>query len=279
MTHTGGPSELVHLDIADRVATVTLDSPANRNALSRRLVDELTDRLRRADTTEGVRVIVLAHTGTTFCAGADLVEAVESGMVQGSRALVALLRLVAGLRVPVVAVVRGHVRAGGVGLVGACDVAVVSETSTFAFSEARLGLAPAVISLTTSSRMGERDAAYKYLSGVTFDGIEAARCGLATYAVAPEDVPNRVVAMLAELTRASPQGLRETKRLLNAALLERIGREGEALAELSARLFASAEAREAMSAFRERRPPSWDYPGSAEGPPPSVQGSGTTQTS
>jgi enoyl-CoA hydratase len=200
---------------------------------------------------------VLTHTGTTFCSGADLTEAVEFGMAQGTRSLLGLLRLVLELSTPVVAVVDGHVRAGGVGLVGACDVAVATTSSTFAFTEARLGLAPAVISLTTSSRLGERDAAYKYLSGVTFDGDEAARSGLVTYAAAPGALAELTASVVSELAKASPQGLLETKRLLTGPLLERMDRDGEALVALSTRLFESAEAREAMSAFRERRAPRW----------------------
>jgi enoyl-CoA hydratase/carnithine racemase len=250
-------SELVHLEIAGHVATITLDSPANRNALSRRLVSELTSRLREAEASAPVRVVVLTHTGTTFCAGADLTEAVENGMDEGTRSLLGLLRLLLGLATPVVAVVQGHVRAGGVGLVGACDLALATRTSTFAFSEVLLGLTPAVISLTTSSRLTERETARKYLTGVTFDGAEAERTGLVSQAVSAEAMPEASARLVAELTRASPQGLLETKRLLNGPLLRRMDREGEALVSLSARLFASDEAREAMSAFRERRRPSW----------------------
>lgn len=247
----------VHLQISGKVATVTLDSPHNRNALSRRLVADLEDRLTAADVAAEVRVIVLTHTGGTFCAGADLQEAVEFGMEEGTRGLLRLLRLIASLTTPVVAVVSGHVRAGGVGLVGACDVALVTDDSTFAFSEALLGLAPAIISLTTSSRLGERDAAWMYLTGTTFSGVEAARAGLVTESVDGDQVQDRVLEVVARFVAVSPQGLRETKALLNGPLLERIDRDGEALVALSARLFASDEAREGMTAFREKRPPRW----------------------
>jgi enoyl-CoA hydratase len=254
---TTAPAQLVTLDIDGHVATITLDSPHNRNALSRSLLVQLTRHLEAADANDDARVIVLTHTGTTFCAGADLAEAVEVGMEQGSRSLLEILRLVVGLSKPVVAVVRGHVRAGGVGLVGACDVALVSASSTFAFTESLLGLTPAIISLTTRSRLGDRDAARKYLTGSTFDGTEAARSGLVTQAVPESALDATLVALLAEFDRASPQGIRETKALLNRSLLERLDAEGPELVSLSARLFASAEAREGMSAFRERRLPVW----------------------
>lgn len=250
-------NELVHLQIDDATATITLDSPHNRNALSRQLVSELSGHLATADASDDARVIVLTHTGSTFCAGADLAEAVRDGMEQGARSFLDLLRAVVALETPVIAVVHGHVRAGGLGLVGACDLALVTSSSTFAFTESLLGLTPAVISLTTQSRLAERDAATKYLIGEAFGGDEAVRCGLVTEAVAPEDLDARVEVLLQACRRVSPQGLRETKALLNRRLLERIDTEGEALVAWSARLFASDEAQEGMTAFKDKRPPRW----------------------
>jgi len=257
MTVPESSSELVLLQVSNQIATITLDSPSNRNALSTRLVEQLSTHLESAATDDDVRVVVLTHTGSTFCAGADLSEALAGGMEEGTRRLLDLLRMIAELPKPVIVVVRGHVRAGGVGLVGACDVALVADNCTFAFSESLLGLAPAIISLTTRTRMAERDTARKYLSGATFDGAEAARSGLATQAVPAGALDAALVSVVAEFTKASPQGLRETKRLLNRQLLQRIDDEGDELVALSARLFASTEAQEGMRAFRERRLPSW----------------------
>jgi enoyl-CoA hydratase/carnithine racemase len=256
------PEEHVHLDVAGGVATVTMDSPSNRNALSRALVSQLLDALRAADADVGVRVVVLTHTGTTFCAGADLAEAVQAGMDRGTRALLDLLRTLVALPTPVVAVVRGHVRAGGVGLVGACDFALVTDSSTFAFTEARLGLAPAIISLTTLSRLGQRDAASKYLTGRVFDGVEAARSGLVTMSAPPEALDACLADLLAELQLVPAQGLAETKSLLNASALRAIDTDGGELVDLSARLFGSEVAQQAMTAFRGRRSPKMDSPGS-----------------
>lgn len=249
--------ELVHLTVDRHVATITLDSPHNRNALSRQLVAELSGHLATVDTSEQVRVVVLTHTGGTFCSGADLGEAVTDGMERGTRALLGVLRTVVAARNPVVALVRGHVRAGGVGLVGACDLALVSDDSTFAFTEALLGLTPAIISLTTRSRLSDRAAAQLYLGATTFDGRAAARYGLVSESAPTERLDGVLAGMLDDLGRVSPQGLRETKALLNKPLLAAIDIEGEALVGLSARLFASDEAREGMAAFRERREPSW----------------------
>ncbi len=249
--------ELVRMSLTQHVATITLDSPANRNALSRQLVTELVEQLATADADVEVRVVVLTHTGNTFCAGADLGEAVAEGMEHGTRRLLGLLRTVVASTTTVVALVRGHVRAGGMGLVGACDLALVSDDSTFAFTEARLGLAPAIISLTTRSRLRDRDAARLYLSASTFDGRAAARYGLITESVPAEHLDGALAALLADLAAVSPQGLRETKALLNEPILAAMDAEGERLVAHSGRLFASGEAREGMSAFRERRKPSW----------------------
>jgi enoyl-CoA hydratase/carnithine racemase len=251
--------ELVHLVIDGYVATITLDSPQNRNALSRRLVEQLRGHLAAAESNPTVRVVVLTHTGGTFCAGADLAEAVEEGMERGTRALLGLLTAVVSLSKPVVALVRGHVRAGGLGLVGACDLALVSNQSTFGFAEVRLGLTPAIISLTTRTRLADRDASRLYLTGEVFKGAAASSYGLVTSSVDEMEIESALAQMLAQFAEVSPQGLRETKALLNAPVLAHIERDGERLVELSARLFASGEAREGMSAFRERRPPSWEH--------------------
>jgi len=246
------PAELVHLEVEGPVATVTLDSPPNRNALSRQLVTELGQRLGAAAEDPGVRVAVLRATGTVFCSGADLSEAVGDGMEQGARAIVDLQRQVAGLPVPVVAVVQGAVRAGGIGIVAACDVALSAAEATYALTEVKLGLAPAVISLTVLPRLTSRAAAWTCLSGETFDGAEAAAMGLVTRAVPRAQLEETATAMVGSLATGAAQGLRETKALVNRDLLARIDALGDEVAATSARLFGSDEAREAMTAWLSR---------------------------
>ncbi len=249
-------TELVHYRLDRAIATLTLDSPANRNALSTQLVGEVSAHLRAAADDERVRAVVLTHTGTTFCSGADLTEAgAEGGPAQGTARLLAMLRTIVELPKPVIARIDGNVRAGGVGLVGACDIALAGPAASFAFTEVRLGLAPAIISLTTLGRMNERAAARYYLTGETFRAEQAAACGLVTAAAADLDAE---VATLAEALRAcSPQGLAETKPLTTRAVLTAFAERADALQAQSARLFGSAEAREGMQAFLQRRPPSW----------------------
>jgi enoyl-CoA hydratase/carnithine racemase len=169
-------------------------------------------------------------------------------MSAGTRRVLGLLRTVVAIPAPVVAVVRGHVRAGGIGLVGACDLALATDASSFAFSEVQLGLTPAIISLTTVDKLSPRTAARLFLTGVTFDGAEAARLGLVNTAVPESDLDDTVQQLSADFVQASGQGLRET----NEPMLTRIDRDGERLVALSSRLFASAEAQHRMSAALER---------------------------
>src|SRR3954453_3882678 len=176
-------TDLVHYSVDRAIATVTLDSPSNRNALSAQLVGELSAHLAAAAADEAVRAVVLTHTGTVFCAGADLKEqATEGGPEEGTRRMLALLRSIVELPKPVIARLDGAVRAGGLGIVGACDIGVASERATFAFTEVRLGLAPAIISLTTLGRMSERAVSRYYLTGETFGATAAAESGLITLA-------------------------------------------------------------------------------------------------
>ncbi|MGQ2910987.1 enoyl-CoA hydratase-related protein [Aeromicrobium sp.] len=246
-------AELVHLEVADAVATVTLDSEHNRNALSRQLVTELAERLERADADADVRVILVRSAHRVFCSGADLSEAASGGMEEGARAIVALQRQIATAGTPVVVELAGPVRAGGLGIVGAADVVVAAESVTFALTEVRLALAPAVISLTLLERFSDRAAAELFLTGRTFDAAEAQAAGLVTRAVPDADLADAVGSVLADLVQGYPQGLRETKRLLNHDLVARIDALGADVAEQSARLFGSDEAREAMTAFLQRR--------------------------
>ncbi|MEV4560300.1 enoyl-CoA hydratase family protein [Kitasatospora sp. NPDC049285] len=240
---------------ADSVATLELDSPHNRNALSTRLMAELTQGLADAAADPEVRAVVLGHTGRVFCAGADLSEATGADPTVGPRGLVDLQRALVDCPKPVIALIDGHVRAGGLGLVGACDLAVAGPQSTFAFTEARLGLAPAVISLPLRPKLDPRAAARYYLTGETFDAAEAARIGLVTEAA---DDPSAVLKTLLDAVRlCSPQGLAESKRLANAAVRESFERHAEELVAQSARLFSSEEAQEGMRAFLEKRPARW----------------------
>jgi enoyl-CoA hydratase len=250
-------TELVRYQVSDRVATVTLDSPDNRNALSAQLMDELAARLSAAGEDPVVRAVVLTHTGRVFCSGADLAAAGTGSLGEAGTAITGLLRLIIELPQPVIARLAGHVRAGGMGIVGACDLAVAAEGASFAFTEARIGVAPAMISLTTLDIMDPRQAMRYYLTGETFGAPEAARLGLITAACAGPELDTVVDGLVTPLLETSPQGAAETKKLLTAPRRQRLDALGPEMTELSARLFGSDEAQEGIRAFLEKRLPAW----------------------
>jgi enoyl-CoA hydratase/methylglutaconyl-CoA hydratase len=244
--------ELVHYRVDDHVASLVLDSQHNRNALSHQLVSELYDGLGAAERDDDVKVVLIRAEGRTFCSGADLSEASEGGMEQAAGVLVDLQRRIVTLPKPVVTRVHGAVRAGGIGIVAASDVAVSAADATYAFTEVRLGLTPAAISLSVLPRMTDRSAALTFLTGEVFSGREAADMGLVTRAVPEDELNTEVDEICASLAKGNPQGLRETKQLLGRPLVERIDTLGPDLAALSARLFGSEEAKAAMLAFLHR---------------------------
>lgn len=255
-------STAVRLTRGSGRATITLAVPERRNALSAQLVSELSAALDAAAEDPALRVVILAADGPVFCAGGDLSEASRGDTHGPGEALVGVLRRLLSLPQPVVARVHGPVRAGGIGIIGACDVAIGVPEATFAFTEARLGLTPAIISLTTLPQLSERAASELFLTGRTVDGEAAARLGLLTSCVPAEQLDAKVEEAVEQLQQASPQGLRETKQLLRSTQLATLERDAPGLVELSARLFASPEAKESMRAFLERRAPAWRVEGS-----------------
>ena len=252
-------SSLVHYTVEGPVARLTLDSPDNRNALSKALVNQLHQGLCDASDDSAVRAVVLGHTGGTFCAGADLSEASGGDgaetVANNARQLTWLLRSILEMPQPVIGAIDGHVRAGGLGLVGACDIVVAGRNSTFALTEARIGVAPSIISLTLLPKMSARAAGRYFVTGEKFGADEAAEIGLIT--VAADDVDATVAALTAQIAKGSPQGLAASKKLTTARVLEAFDRHAEELTRQSAELFVSEEAREGMLAFLQKRPPNW----------------------
>lgn len=255
---TATPAELVHLDVADGVATITLDSPANRNALSRQLRGELLAHLDTALGDDAVRVVVLTHTGTVFCAGMDLKESRGAGAQdQGITEVPRILQTLWTSPKPVIVRLAGTARAGGVGIVAACDIALASENVTFAFSEVRIGVVPAVISVTVLPRLLPRAAHELYLTGEVFGADRAAAIGLINAAVAEDGLDAEVARYVEMLRLGAPGALAATKQLLQAPPEGTLEERFAAMLTLSAGFFAGAEGQEGMRAFAERRPPSW----------------------
>ena len=243
---------LVHRADDDRIAVLTLDSPANRNALSRRLVADLAGHLAEAGADESLHGVLLRSSHPVFCAGADLKEAATVDMVESARGIVALQRAIADLPVPVVCRLDGPVRAGGLGLVASCDLVVCRDDVSFALTEVRLGLAAAVISIPLRARLSPRTASDWFLTGRTVTAVEARDAGLVTEVTSPEQLDAAVDRVLENLRAGARQGLVEAKRLLNADLVTAFDEHGDEMARLSGLLFHSAVAQERMAAALRR---------------------------
>jgi methylglutaconyl-CoA hydratase len=250
--------ELVHYAAAGGVATVTLDSPHNRNALSGQLMGELLAGIQRAAADEAVRVIVLSHAGRVFCSGADLKEtAAAAGGDIPVATLPAILTALWESPKPVLARVAGPARAGGLGLIGAADLAIAAEDATFAFTEVRLGVIPAVISATVLPRLAPRAATELVLTGEVFDGRRAAAIGLVTAAVPGEALDAEVERYAGLLLRGAPGALAGAKELLRRPLSGSLADDLAELSSLSVRYFTGPEGREGVRAFAEKRDPAW----------------------
>jgi methylglutaconyl-CoA hydratase len=253
----------VRYTVSDGVATLTMDQPHNRNAMTPALLGGLADGLEAAVADAAAGAIVLTNTGPAFCAGADL----SGGEKPQSRAarrkglgLADVLQDIQDAPKPVVARIAGHCVGGGIGLAAACDISIADSAARFAFTEVRVGVAPAIISVVCLPKLRRVDALELFLSGERISAARAAEVGLITRAVPAGDLDAEVAAVLARLLAGGPSALAAAKRLVYTIP----GMEREAAftrtTEVSQALFASAEAAEGMAAFREKRPPSWAPP-------------------
>ena len=241
------------------VVTVTLADEDNRNALSRRLLAELAAALDDADADPTVRVVVLTNSGRVFCAGADLRE--SSDRWAGSRPVGVKAGDLYGRfqksSKPYVGRIAGHCVAGGIGLAAAMDISIARADAKFGFTEVRVGVAPAMISVLCLPRMRRAEAAAAFLRGNRFDAAEAARLGIINTAVPAESLDAEVESVVADLLKGGPSALAATKQLLDR-VPEMPFDDALAWAQrLSAELFAGDEAAEGMDAFLNKRTPVW----------------------
>lgn len=246
-------------DIKDRVAWITLDRPENRNALSAELVNELHAHLENALQDKQVHSIVITGNGQAFCAGADLKSPPGASISGGGRAIpfALVLQNILDANKPIVAAVNGAAFGGGIGLLAACDIVIADETAQFSFSEVRLGVIPAVISVVVLPRLGEHHARRLFLNGQRFSGADAVQYGLVHQAVPGSALQSAVEKELEALSLGGPNALAECKKLIREVPKLNLQDGFARTSDWSVAMFESEEAAEGMAAFKEKRPPIW----------------------
>ena len=242
-------TSLVRLSIDREIATITFDSPHNRNALSQQLLVETHAAIDQAEAAQ-VRSIILDHSGPAFCSGADLKERASNTSDSGRMAT--LIERLGTTGRPTIAAVRGPVRAGGIGVMAACDLVVAHTSVTFAFTEVRLGVAPAIISVPILNRCGWAGLAAAFLTGQSFTAAEAASLHLVNQVT--DNVDEAIAELVDGILASEPNAVAATKQLLRRPM------DLAAAQRLSEQLFNSPAAAEGMRAFAEKRPPRWAAP-------------------
>jgi methylglutaconyl-CoA hydratase len=256
---------VVETELTGGVLTVTLADEANRNALGARLVGELVDALDDADADPAVRVVVLTNRGRVFCAGADLSERASEDAPAAIRSPQELFGRFARSPKPYVGRIAGHCVAGGMGLAAAMDISIAAEDAKFGFTEVRVGVAPAVISVVCLPKLRPADARAAFLRGSRFSAAEAAEIGLVNAAVPADRLDEEVDAVVTDLLAGGPGAIAAAKRLLAEVPGTPVDEAFRWTGELSAQLFATEEAREGMRAFLEKRPAAWTRPPPGKG--------------
>jgi methylglutaconyl-CoA hydratase len=250
---------------ARSVATVTLNRPEKRNAFDAALIANLQSVFDSLASNDSTRAVVLTGAQDAFCAGMDLDHMRTQGTlphadnVRDALALATLLETIKQFPKPVIAKVNGSAFGGGLGLIAAADIAIGVYTAQFAFTEVRLGLVPAVIAPYVVAAIGERHARRWFLSGATFTAGAACDMGLLHTCALSVDLNHAIDTEVTHLLKGGPKALATAKKLIRD-----ISGENAALASLTTALLAdlraSAEGQEGLSAFNERRPPSWCVP-------------------
>jgi methylglutaconyl-CoA hydratase len=242
------------------VFTATLADEARRNSLSSELVGELVDALDAAEADPDVRVIVLTNKGTTFSAGANLAARSTETAPTAVRSPQELFGRVRRSAKPYVGRIAGHCIAGGVGLAASMDISIVADDAKFGFTEVRVGVAPAVISVVCLPKMRPADARAAFLRGNRFPAAEAARIGLVNAAVPRDQLDAEVDAVIGDLLAGHPDAIAASKQLLDRIPVMTVDEAFVWTSELSSQLFMSEGAQEGMAAFLEKRQAAWVRP-------------------
>jgi len=251
-------TEATLYEVREGAAWITLNRPENRNALSAVLVNELFDHIQGALADEAVRSIVITGAAPAFCAGADL-KSPPGEIVDGQRSVpyTDVMGAILESPKPVIAAVNGPAFAGGLGLVGAADIVVIAEEAQCSFSEVRIGVIPAIISVVCLPKLGVHHGMKLFLTGERFNGRQAVTMGLAHRAVPRAQLAEAVQEEVEMINLGGPIAVTECKKLVRRVPELSVEEGFEVTSEWSGRMFRSAEAAEGMAAFREKRKPSW----------------------
>jgi methylglutaconyl-CoA hydratase len=252
--------EVVKRTTSRGVMTATLTDVENRNALGFALIDGLLDALAAANADPSVRALVVTNEGSTFCAGANLKErsgAKAAGESRSGRGFEDLLEAIQTSKKPVIGRIDGHVVGGGNGLAAALDISIAREDVKFGFTEVRLGVAPAIISVVCLPKMRPGEAMEAFLRGNRFPASRAAELGLINRAVPAAELDAAVEEVLADLRKGGPNALCFAKRLVYQVPGMPQKEAFRFTSKLSGELFAGEEAKEGMAAFLGKRSPSW----------------------
>jgi methylglutaconyl-CoA hydratase len=250
------------LESENGIAVLTLNRPEKRNAISSQMIDELGAALAELESSRA-RAVILSGAGTAFCAGMDL-NYLKEFPAQSAEQVIADARRIAGLfrRIwsfpkPLVAAVHGAAIAGGTGLATFCDFTLAAPEATFGYTEVRIGFMPAIVSSFLVRQVGEKRARELLLTGRIFGAEEARAMGLVSEVVLQEKLLERARELAATLAAMSPTALAHTKRLLVKFAEAALDRELELAVQESARVRTTADFREGLSAFLDKRKPLW----------------------
>ena len=251
--------EATEFEITDGAAWIRLNRPEARNALSAALINEVYHLLQAANDNPDVRCIVITGKGPAFCAGADLKNPPGQVVDGQSRAIAYpdVLSSIMDSPKPVIAAINGAAFAGGLGLVGAADIVVTVEDVQFSFSEVRIGVIPAVISVVCLPKLGTHHGMKLFLTGERFTGAQAVEMGFAHRAVPADDLADAVQEEIDAINLGGPIAVQEAKKLVRRVSQLSIDEGFAETGPWSRSLFESEEGQEGMAAFREKRKPDW----------------------
>jgi methylglutaconyl-CoA hydratase len=247
---------------AQSIATITLNRPDRRNAISYELIDDLTAALKQAAGSTA-QIIVLTGAGKSFCSGMDLDNLKQlTGRthvqnLKESEIMASLFRSLYDFPKPTIAAVNGPAIAGGTGLATLCDFTLASPEAKFGYTEVRIGFVPAIVSSFLIANVGEKRARELLLTGRVFGAEEAHKLGLVNEVVAPEQLMPRALELAAQLMENSPASLQATKRLLSGYTREQLDRQVGQAVQANGAIRQTADFKEGITSFLEKRKPKW----------------------